>query len=228
MSTRQYRASLLVSLIAIFASLHTILGLVPGIWRRWIIAIEPLEGIILGPIGGFLSALVGSLISNFIRPTLYFFRLGEPIGALTAGLAYKGKYYIVLAIYTVMLVAYFIHPLGRELPAWCLWDIYIAYAFSTVSPLILKFFEKKEREVKLFLATLLGLEVDVLTRIFFLIPIELYKVLGVSKEALVGWWIVGAFETPVETAIGLFVTLVVGIPLLATLDKSKLVKYPIT
>ncbi|RLE72228.1 MAG: hypothetical protein DRJ37_03315 [Thermoprotei archaeon] len=228
MSTLRRRASLLVSLVAIFAALHTILGLVPGIWRRWIIAIEPLEGVILGPIGGFLSALIGSLISNFIRPTLYFFRLGEPIGALTAGLAYKRKYRVVFAIYTVMLATYFIHPLGRELPAWCLWDIYMAYIFSIAAPSILKFFKKREEEMKLFLATLLGLEADVLTRIFFLIPVELYKVLGASKEALVGWWIAGAFETPIETIIGLIVTLAIGIPLLKALDKSHLIEYPVT
>jgi len=216
----------LASLVAVFAALHTVLGLVPGVWRRWIIAVEPLEGVILGPMGGFLAALIGSLISHFMRPTLYFFRLGEPIGAFVAGLAYKKRYLLVFAVYTVMLVAYFAHPLGRELPAWCLWDIYVAYIVSALSPIFLK--KMRSVKVKLLLAALLGLEVDVLTRIFFLIPLELYRALGASKEALIGWWIAGAFETPIENVIGIAVTLAVGVPLLSALDKSKLIEYPVT
>ena len=224
------RRSLLISLVAVFASLHTILGLIPGIWRSWIIALEPLEGIVLGPIGGFLAALIGTLLSRFIRPrvaVMYFFGLGEPLGALTAGLIFKGKHYQVLAIYTIMLAAYFLHPLGRTLPAWCLWDVYAACALIVISLLLWKTVENR-KPLKLFLTSFIGIEADVLWRIFLFIPLEFYKALGFSEEALPVIWIAGAFETPVETAISVVVTLTVGLPLLKAIEKSKLINYPVT
>ena len=227
---RKRKVSLIVSSVAIFAAIHTILGLIPGIWRSQMILIEPLEGVVLGPKGGFLSALIGGLLARFIRPrvpVMYLFGLGEPVGALVAGLTYKGAILPVVSIYTLMLLAYFLHPLGRILPAWCLWDIYIAYAVSLIY-LIFSHRLGRRRELRLLIAALLGIEADVLTRIFLLIPVELYRVLGLSERVLTILWIAGAFETPIETAISVFTTLVIGIPLLSILDKIESLEYPLT
>ncbi len=224
------KISLLISSVAIFAALHTILGLIPGVWRSQIILIEPLEGLVLGPIGGFLSALIGCLLARFIRPripVMYLFGFGEPIGAMVAGFVYKGIMLPVALIYTFMLVAYFLHPLGRVLPAWCLWDIYIAYIVLLTYPFFRDKIEEK-RGFKLLITALLGLEADVLARVFLLIPVELYQVLGYTESLLVVIWIEGAIRTPIETAIGVFTTLIVGIPLLSILDKIKSLEYPLT
>jgi len=222
--------SIMLSLIVVFASLHTVLGLIPGIWRSWIIVIEPLEGVILGPIGGFLSALIGSLLSRFIRPRtaiMHFFGIGEPIGAFTSGLVFKGKLKIALIIYTLMLLAYFIHPLGRTLPAWCLWDIYVAYFLITIGAFTGNKISRKT-PVKLLFTAIAGIEIDVLWRIFLFIPLEFYKIMGVPEDILPAIWVAGAFETPVESVISIASTVIIGIPLLKAIDKSKLIKYPVT
>lgn len=229
------RKSLIISLVALFASLHALLGSIPGIWRSWIIAIEPLEGIMLGPSGGALAALIGEVLARFIRPRsaiMFIFGLGEPVGALVAGLAYKRRYTPIILAYTSMLAAYFVHPLGRTLPAWCLWDIYLAYGTILILPLALRRaggrLEKYWNPINIFAVAFIGIEADVLTRIFLFIPLELYKVMGVPEGALFPIWVAGAFETPVESLIGSIATVTIGIPLMATISKSRLIEYPLT
>ncbi len=225
------RKSVIISLVAIFAALHAVLGMIPGIWRSWMIVIEPLEGVILGPVGGFISALIGGLLARFIRPRtaiMYIFGLGEPIGACIAGLVFKGRYILVVAVYTVMLAAYFIHPVGRSLPAWCLWDVYLAYIAVLSLPIISRISKELNKPVRLIMSAFIGSEADVLTRIFLFIPVELYKVMGVPEEALPAIWVAGAFETPIEVVISVLAIVAIGVPLLRTLDKSRIIQYPVT
>ncbi len=225
------RKSLIISLISIFAALHVILGAIPGIWRSWAILIQPLEGVILGPYGGLMAALIGSILSRFVRPrtvVMFVFGLGEPLGALVAGLTFKEKYGLVTAFYTVLLAAYFLHPLGRSLPAWCLWDAYIAYLLAVVLFFLKHTGYDLDKRIRLIASAVLGNEADVLTRIFFFIPLELYKVLGVSESALPAIWVAGAFETPVELFLTVLVITVGGVPLLAAIDGSRTIEYPVT
>ena len=180
----QVRKSVFVAVTALFGAVHGALGAIPGIWRSWMIVIEPLEGMVLGPSAGFIAALIGSIIGRIIRPRpglFPIFGIAEPIGALVAGLVFKGKWKVALAAYVAMLAAYFIHPLGRALPAWCLWDIYIAFVLIFVSPgIVRRALEDKASPRKLALAlaltSFISVEADVLTRIFLLIPAGLYKV----------------------------------------------------
>lgn len=99
-----------------------------GLWRNWAIYLEPLEGVVLGPWVGFLTALIGSVVGRAIKP-IDFWMFGifaEPLGVLAAGFLARGIWKPVLAIYIVMLSAYFIHPLGRQLPLWTILDILFA------------------------------------------------------------------------------------------------------
>ena len=231
MSSVKRGKAVIVSIVAVFAALHTLLGIVPGIWRSWMILIQPIEGALLGPYAGFLAALIGSVLSRFIRPRvpiMFIFGLGEPVGAMVAGLAFKSMYSKVLLLYAVMLGAYFLHPLGRELPAWCLWDVYLAFALAAVLFLARGRTRGLDKRARLVVAAILGNEADVLTRIFLFIPFELYKVLGVSEKALPAIWVAGALETPIELGLAVLAAVVGGIPLLMALDKSRIIEYPVT
>ena len=56
-----------VSLTAMFAALHAVLGFLSlgiGPWRNWAVYLEPFEGIILGPKIAFFAALLGSSIAR--------------------------------------------------------------------------------------------------------------------------------------------------------------------
>ena len=118
-----------ITLIWVFASLHAILYFMPSpLWRNWAIYLEPIEGIILGPLAGPLSAFMGSFIARLIKPDEYwmFGVIAEPIGVLFAGLLAEGKWKHSIAAYSMMLAAYFMHPFGRMLPLWTILDVLLA------------------------------------------------------------------------------------------------------
>ena len=233
---RPVRRSVFIAVTALFGAVHAALVATPGIWRSWMILIEPFEGVILGPTAGFTAALIGSIAGRIIRPRpglFPLFGIAEPIGASVAGLIFKGRWKTALAIYAAMLGAYFIHPLGRVLPAWCLWDIYIAFTLIFTSPYAVKGALKERTNPKkltlaLVVASFIGIEADVLTRIFLLIPIELYKPMGIPEAALPLIWIAGAIETPIESIVSVIAAVIIGAPLLITLEKGKILKWPLT
>lgn len=230
------RSSLLVALVALFGALHAALVALPGIWRSWVIAILPLEGVLLGPRAGFLAALMGCLLGRLIRPRpgLYIiFGLAEPVGALAAGLTIRGRWKALLALYVALLAAYFAHPLGRSLPAWCLWDTYIALALSPVGPRLAKRAldardDPRVLAMSMAFTALLSVEADVLFRIFLLVPAGLYVLMGVSEATLRLWWLAGALETPIESAISVLIAVAMGVPVLASLERGRVLKWPLT
>lgn len=123
------RKSLQASLIAVFAALHAVLYFISfGLWRNWGIYLEPIEGIILGPQVGFFTALIGSSVARMIKPDPFwmFGIIAEPISVLLAGFLARAKWKPVLAIYMIMLSAYFFDPFGRALPLWTILDILFA------------------------------------------------------------------------------------------------------
>lgn len=218
-----------IALISLFSALHAIFVLIPLPFRTLMVVILPLEGIILGPYGGFLSALLGSIVGRVIRPMegLYpiFGITAEPIGALVSGLFFRGKWKYIFLIYALLLTGYFIHPLGRVLPAWCLWNTYIAFILTFISPFFIKDFEKiinnpKKLPFLLALTSFIGTEADALVRIFILIPIGFYSLMGIPEEALTFIWIAGAFQTPIEAILSIIATIILGIPSIKLLKEK--------
>jgi hypothetical protein len=223
------RKSRFLTLISLFSALHAIFVLIPLPLRSLMVIIQPLEGIILGVYGGFLSALLGSIVGRVITPMeglLPIFGItAEPIGALVSALFFRKKWKYVFLIYLFLLLGYFIHPLGRILPAWCLWNTYIAFILTFISPLFLKKFKEETNSKKLAfllaLTSFIGVEADALVRIFILIPVGFYSLMGVPEEALVPIWIAGAIETPIEAILSIIATIILGIPLIKILKEIK-------
>ncbi|RLI07495.1 hypothetical protein DRO32_03790 [Candidatus Bathyarchaeota archaeon] len=240
----------LLASTALMAALHAALASIPGPmgFRSWMIILMPLEGMILGPGPGALSAMIGGSVGCVLRgeaAILPIVAFSEPVGAASAGLALKRKWKELSALYATMLAAYFIHPFGRVLPAWCLWDIYVAFSISLVAlifsseafsrslalaysrlsdfcPLILVIRPpgagwEPGSPLSMALSAFLGLEADSLARIFVFIPLCFYVVLGVELQAIIPLWYLGALATPVEGLLGALVASVVGPPVFRAL-----------
>lgn len=218
-----------IALTAIFAALHTTLSLFPGPvgFRSWIILITPLEGIILGPLLGFSAASIGYLLGWFIhpRPEPIIFGIGEPIGALTAGLMAQRKWPHALLLYAGMLLAFFAYPLTNTIPLWTLWDVYIAFACIFVFAILSRTQIVQKLPVFLGFAAFIGTEADVLTRIFILIPLSGYQWWGIPAQMLPSIFVLGAFQTPIEAIFSVAAAVIIGVPLLKILQKSKTLNF---
>jgi len=195
-----------------------------GVWYSWIFMIEPITGIILGTYAGFISTLIGVIVGHFI----YFrgiheflFTIGAPVGAMVSGLMFRGRWKPVLAYYTVLLLAYFVTPLAWQLPIWGMWNTYLAYlclvVLTTLGRGVLKL-ESNKPSYALALSAFIGLEADILFRIFIFIPCQTYQLFyGFTVEALQLIWLTAAFVTPVQVAMSALATVILGPPVIRVL-----------
>jgi len=225
------RRSHAIALISIFAALSAVCDSVAGlpqlssgVWYGWIFVIEPLNGIILGPMAGFLSTLVGVMVGHsvYLRGEAplyeYLFTIGAPLGAMVSGLIYKKRCRLVFAYFTVLLAAYFLTPVAWDLPIWGVWNTLLAFAVLCVICVFLIRLDGRrlwERSYILPMSAFIGLEADILFRIFLLIPCQTYRLFyGFSVETLQAIWVAAAFITPIQVAISMIVTTLVGLHIL--------------
>jgi len=235
---RKVKSSQFVSLVAVFASVNIVFDSLMGlptlpndVWSGWVFMVAPLTGMVLGPYAGFLSTLIGVMIGHciYFRDVYEFlFTFGAPIGAMTSGFLFRGRWKIVLIYYTALLGIYFITPVAWKLPIWGMWDVYMAYIILLVVVLMMRkglwnFKSKiKLKRLPYIIATctIIGLEADVLFRIFILIPCQTYRLFyKLDVNILILWWAAGAFETPIKVALSALVTAIVGLPLINRLEK---------
>lgn len=223
------RRSLEISLTAVFAALHTVLYFMSfGLWRNWGIYLESLEGIILGPKVGFLAALIGSSIGRMIKSDSFwmFGIIAEPISVLCAGLLAKAAWKPVLAMYGIMLAAYFIHPYGAALPLWTILDI--LFALFLIYPAA-KFSKNlfgnnvKSLSIALVFISFICIATDSLMRVFLLVPAGLHTFFP-DFESLSGAFIEGASFSYTEDLIAVVVSFIVGTPLIISLSKLGLLR----
>ncbi len=212
--------------MAVFAALHATLYFVSfGLgWRNWGIYLEAIEGIVLGPQIGFVAALLGSSIARMVRPDdLWMFGIiAEPISVLMAGFLAQGKWKPVAASYGVMLAAYFIHPFGRDLPLWTILDVLLAFLLIYPTAKLGKNLMKKEVKslsLAMVLIAFVTIATDSLARIFLLVPCGLNALFFSSFEVLFAVFATSAVSSYIEDLLVVFVSLVVGVPLLKALSK---------
>jgi predicted membrane protein len=224
-----------VAFISVFAALHVVLYLVspPFLWRSWSIYLEPLEGIILGPWVGFAAAFIGSVVARTIKPTdLWMFGIiAEPVGVLACGLIAKRKWKLLLVIYAVMLGAFFVHPLGRQLPIWTILDILVSLVLIyPVTRLFGKLIgeDSKRLSTLIPLIAFIGIVTDALTRVFLLIPVGLYGVIGIPLEYVLEIFIAGAVDSYIEDLLVVLVNSLIGVPIFVALRKIPGIKIPLS
>ena len=218
-----------ISLIAIFAALGVVCDAVvtpafsAGVWFGWIFMISSIAGIVLGPYNGFISTLIAVMIGHslFPRETVYefVFTIGAPFGSMVSGFAFRGQLKRVFAYYTLMLGAYFVTPVSKHLPIWGMWDCYAAYALLIVLCIILSIRGSDEikRMSPFAVSAFIGLEADVLLRIFIFVPCQTYQFilplygLPPTPEALAAIWAVPAPTiTPFKVLLSTFIVTLIG------------------
>jgi len=223
-----------VAFVGVFAALHVILYFMSfGLWRNWAIYLAPIEGIVLGPWAGFSAALIGSVVARAIKPidVWMFGIVAEPLGVLAAGFLAKGRWRPVIAVYAVMLTAYFIHPFGRWLPLWTILDILLAFVLIyPVAKMSKNLFEEnvKRLPISLVLVSFIGTVTDALTRVFLLIPAGFYMFFGWPPEVVYSIFVMGAVDSYIEDVLVVIVSLVVGVPLLLALRRILGLKHPLS
>jgi predicted membrane protein len=216
-----------VSLTAIFAALHAVLGFLSlgiGPWRNWAVYLEPFEGIILGPKIGFFAALLGSSIARVAGQSgdWMFGVVAEPVAVLMAGLLARARWKPVLAIYGVMLSAYFIHPFGTALPVWTVLDVLLAlfliYPAAKLSQ-NLSGNNARSLSMALVLISFTVIVSDSLVRIFLLIPGGLHSLFFPDFPTLYGVFVGDAIFSYIEDSIAVTISFLVGVPLLTSVFK---------
>ena len=224
-----------MSLVAVFAAFNVVcdslIGLPwnsSGVWYSWIFVAEPITGIVLGPYAGFLSTFIGVMIGHFIYfrgPYEFLFTLGAPLGTMICGFMFKRSWKAVLTCYTLLFTIYFVTPVTWQLPVWGMWDVYLAYATLLITIMVMT--KKTSWNLSsrgllcaIVLSTFIGLEADVLFRIFVLVPGQTYRLFyGFSVETLRLIWVEGAAETPVKVALSTLVTAIIGPPIIKAARK---------
>jgi hypothetical protein len=233
------RRTLLVAIIAVMAALHIILSIPPGPvgFRRLGIVMEPLEGILGGPLVGFAIGLVGAVGGRFARPETFYvdnlFGLAEAVGALCAGLLITRKGWIVSVIYGGMITLFLLNPFARQVPLWTLWDTYLGFFATFPTTVMLRKFDVKNVTSKTLLpvvtlVTFITVELDAMTRIFMLADLGLYQFYGLPSSAWSTIFIAGAFQTPVEAAYSVIVASVIGVPALMALKAARIIDWPLS
>jgi len=227
------KKSRFVSLVAAFAAINFICDAIvfpqlsEGVWYGFVFISEPITGMVLGPYAGFLSTFIGVMVSHVISPIgieEFLFTVGAPIGAMVSGLMLKGDRRKVLAYYTILLVSYFMTPIAWQLPVLGMWDVYLAYITLLAIMLLVVAksgpIKKMNRDpVSLAVCAFVGLEADVLFRIFLFVPCQTYRFLyGLPVEALQAIWVAGAVVTPIKVAISALVTASLGLRLFKIID----------
>ncbi|MBC7129872.1 hypothetical protein H5T51_01450 [Candidatus Bathyarchaeota archaeon] len=204
-----------------------------GVWYSWVFISEPITGILLGPIVGFFSSLVGVMVGhfiNFIDVYEFLFTLGAPLGSMVSALVFRGKWKAALAYYVLLLGGFFAVPVAWQLPIWGMWDVYLAFAVLVATASAATRWRglwDSKSKIKivyiLALSTFIGLEADVLFRIFVFIPCQTYRLFyGYDVSVLQGIWAMGAVETPIKAAIATIVTSIIGPPIISVARKMGL------
>jgi len=238
------RTRLLV-LVALFGSLHGLLSAVPGVWgpaevaRSFVIFVESLEGIILGPRMGFISGSIGCILGRIIRPREEGFLLGiafgmgEPIASLVAGLMFRRKWHLAALAYAVMLGTFLTDPLtwSARIPLWSIWDTLLAAFMILPAHIAVRSALEHRGDAKrlgpaVCLVAFVSTEADMLFRIFLLVPTGLYALYPIPVEALPVVFILGALVTPVEALLSMAVSVILAVPVLLAIERSRSVRWP--
>ncbi|MEM2912339.1 MAG: hypothetical protein QW146_07535 [Candidatus Bathyarchaeia archaeon] len=241
MDNKKLTNAVFISVVAIFAAFNIVCDslvvppLLPysGVWYSWVFISEPITGIMLGPLAGFFSSLVGVMAGhfiNFIDVYEFLFTLGAPLGALVSALVFRGKWRIVLVYYFALLGGFFAAPVSWQLPFWGMWDVYLAFFVLVVTAVVVtkwKSLWNVKSNIRLVyilaLSAFIGLEADVLFRIFIFVPCQTYRLFyGYDVSVLQAIWAMGAVETPIKAALSTVVTSLVGPPIISAARKMGL------
>jgi hypothetical protein len=230
--------SRIVAYLAVFIALVTVFDAIPmlpgfygGIWDSWIFLFAPLIGVLLGPLFGLVTVGLGSLLGHAIyyrHPFELLFMLGAVVGTACSALIFQRRWKPVLLIYTVLLAGYFLYPVSWLLPLVGIWDILLAYALLILFCILIsrEWWPANRWTAIWFLllfAAIIGLEADILFRVFLLVPGQTYWLFyGLTPDALYWIWLSAGLITPTKVALGTIFTITIGYSLLRLLPRTEI------
>ena len=210
--------AMFAAMIAVLDSIPMIPGFYGGIWDSWAFMLSPIVGILLGPIYGAISVGLGGLVGHLVYfrdPIELLFMLGAPVGAGMAGLVFQQRWRSVFVIYSLFLLGYFITPVTWSLSLLGIWDVLVGFWIVLVVTVISNLNKAtnllSSTSLKLILATVIGLESDILVRIFILIPGQTYwTYYAMPLEVLQVLWLVAGIITPIKVILAALATIAIG------------------
>jgi len=236
----KFKKSSFVSLISVFAAFNVICDSLmssplpfSGVWYSWIFIATPISGILSGPYAGFLSSFIGVMVGHsmlFRGSEEFLFTFGAPIGAMISALLFRGRWKEVLVYYLVLLGAFFVTPVAWQLPLWGMWDVFFAFGCLLIVIVAMQKWQNiwnTRDNANLFyilaLCAFIGLEADVLFRIFIFVPCQTYQsIYGYNVLDLQYIWGMGAVETPIKAALSTVITTLIGPPIIIAVRKMGL------
>ena len=186
---------------------------------------------------GFLAATIGWIGGRFVRPDGFWienlFGIAEAVGALGAGFLVARKWYLTAGIYGALLLAFLAHPLARGIPLWTLWDTYLGFIAVFIAAFLVRRMRESESSASRLVPTIAviafaSVELDVMVRVFMLIVGGLYQLYPIPVGLLAGIFIAGAVQTPLEAVFCVLASTLVGVPALIAIEKSKMLRWPLS
>jgi len=223
-----------VSTVVVFAALTAISDSVSGIpqlhsgiWYSWVFLMIPLNGIILGPLNGSLATLIGVFVGHFVYfqgAEEFLFTFGAAVGSAACGMIWNKRILPVIIFYTLGLASYFLTPISLSLPLWGMWDTYCAYTLllsvGLMHTRISSGWITDHTRFWMAVCSLIGVEADVLFRIFLFIPMGTYQsIYGFPVEVLREIWFLSAASTPIQAAMSVLFTCMAAPTLLGFVQK---------
>ena len=209
--------SMTAAVEVVFDSILT-LNFSAGVWYGLIFLMSPVAGILLGPLDGFLATLIAVMVGHTLSPRgafEYAFTLGAPLCSMISGYMYRDKVKVALAYYSILFLAYFATPVTWYLPLWGVWDTLLAFILTAILTVLIytgrgRFLMRKP--VVFAISAFIGLEADVLFRIFLFVPCRTYWFFyGLTEEALYAIWSLPApLITPFKVLVSTVFTATLG------------------
>ena len=216
---------------AIVASVHLIptIPMIGGNFFTFASIITPLSGILFGPLAGALCSAAGGLIGSLIAPHSASFGIASfipgTITAFTAGCIAWGRWPLLkinrvgsfvvnggIIIYLIGIILWFSHETGRNFPI----KIIIYYSIGLAALFIGSIFSKKMLPGKFHFLQFLICWLCALGGLVGGATMGNYLALALFKD--IGWDFV-LLIAPIERAIFAAGTALIGVPLLAGLNK---------
>ena len=234
MEFNKENSSKTVAYLSIFTALGAVLDMIPtipffygGVWDSWLFVLSPLFGIILGPYLGALSVGMSSIIGHMVYvrdPIELLFMWGGALCAAAAGWIYQKKWKPIIGIYSILLAGYFIYPVSWSLPLIGIWDILVGYIVTIIFGYLAftgELDSTRSDSATFLFAAVIGLELDILLRVFILVPGQVWPLLF-TLETLQIIWLTAGIITPLKVVIATIATLTLAHSLIPLLQNENI------
>jgi len=197
------------TIAAVFAALTLILSIapLPSIGYVNVVAAMEVIGAIVASTNmlGAAGVSAGAILFNLYKPSELFLQLGfltMALGSFTITLLMIRRKWIAISLAVILQILFFIAPGNVFVPAWALWDKFLAILLIYPASVLVDKTFKSEINAKLLFPTVLllafiGLEVDAMAG-NLLFGVYGYELIGVSAEQVAGMYQPFAFAAAEE------------------------------